>query len=122
LWKALTAAAGNDPETDDVTTWAVAIDEQWVNKSAAFTIFTGKKYQIDGSGGAVDAALKTSYTVGDEIIVHNESISTNTVRLTNTALTIKGAKGEISSSDNLVLEPGDTAHIVMKTSTTGEFV
>ena len=66
--------------------------------------------------------MATSYLVGDVITVHNESISTNTVRLTNTALTIKGASGTITSSDNLVLKPGNTAKIVMKTTVIGEFV
>ena len=122
LWKALTAAAGNDPETDDGTNWSVAINGQWINKSSAFTVFAGKSYQIDASGGAVDAPLKTAYVVGDEIIVHNESISTNLVRLTNTALTIKGPGGTVTSSDNLVLAAGDTAHLVAKTTTTLEAV
>ena len=122
LWKSLTATAANDPETDDGTNWSVAINGQWVNKSLAFTVFAGKKYQIDASGGAVDAPLKTAYVIGDEIIVHNESISTNTVRLTNTALTIKGPDGTVTSSDNLVLDPGATAHLVAKTTTILEAV
>ncbi len=122
LWRALTAAAANDPSTDTGVNWLPAIDNQWINKSAAFNIVAGKKYQIDGSGGSVDAALATSYLIGDVIIVHNESISTNTVRLTNTALTIKGAAGVIATTDNLVLSPGDTAHIVMKTTIIGELV
>lgn len=122
LWKALTATTANDPETDDGTNWAVAINGQWVNKSTAFTVFAGKKYQIDASGGSVDAPLKTAYAVGDVIIIHNESISTNLVRLTNTALTIKGVGDTITSSDNLVLEPGNTAHLVAKTTTILEAV
>ena len=122
LWKALTATAGNDPDTDAGTNWQPAVDNQWLNKSAAFNIVAGKMYQIDGSVGAVDAALATSYAVGDTITVHNESISVNTVRLTNTALTIKGAGDIITSSDNLVLAPGDTAHLVAKTTTILEVV
>ena len=70
----------------------------------------------------MDAALESSYTAGDTIIVHNESISTNQVRLTNSSLTIRGPSGTITTSDNLVLSPGDTAHIAMKTTTEGEFV
>ena len=122
LWKSLTVTVGNDPSTDDGTNWLPAIDEQWINKSAAFNIIAGKSYQIDGSSGSVDAALATSYLAGDVITVHNESISTNTVRLTNTALTIKGPTGTITSSDNLVLESGDTAHLVAKTTTILEAV
>lgn len=122
LWKALTDNTGNDPETDDGTNWRPAINGQWISKSTAFNIVSGNKYQIDASAGAVDAALSTSYEEGDSIIVHNESVSTNTVRLTNTALTLKGTGDTITTSDNLVLAPGDTPNIAMKTSTTGEFV
>lgn len=117
LWKSLISQDGNDPELDDGTNWTVAINEQWVNKSSAFTVFAGIKYQIDGSISSVDAPLKTSYSIGDEIVVGNESISTNTVRLTNSALTIKGAGDTLSPGDNLVLEPGDTVTLVAKTST-----
>ena len=112
----------NDPETDDGTNWVEAFKNPWIMKSPAFNIKAGKRYQIDASGGAVDAALAASYTIGDEIIVHNESISTNTVRLTNTALTIKGPIGTITTADNLELEPGDTVHIAMKTILIGEVV
>jgi len=122
LWKALTATAGNDPSTDDGSNWSEAITNPWINKSSGFNVLAGKRYQIDGSGGAVDAALDTSYTVGDVITVHNESISTNLVRLTNTALTIRGAGVTVTSADNLVISAGDTAVIVMKTTTIGEVV
>lgn len=123
LWKSLTAPnLNNDPDTDDGTNWANAIDEQWVNKSAAFTVFAGKSYQIDASGGSVDAALQTSYVVGDVITVHNESISTNLVRLTNTALTIKDNNGTITSADNLVLSAGNSVQLVAKTTTILEVV
>ncbi len=122
LWKALTATSGNDPSVDEGDNWIAATTNAWINKTAPFSIIANKRYQIDASGGAVDAALDTSYIAGDAIIVHNESISTSTVRLINTALTIRGPNGDITSSDNLVLEPGDTAQIAMKTTTIGELV
>lgn len=123
LWRSVIAAnLNNDPLTDDGTKWLPGFSNPWLNKSGAFTIEAGKMYQIDGSGGTVDGALKTSYVVGDVIIVHNESISTNLVRLTNTALTIKGPGGTVTSSDNLELDPGDTAHLVAKTPTILEVV
>jgi hypothetical protein len=122
LWKSLTAAAANNPETDDGTNWKEATSNPWINKSANFSILANKRYQIDGSGGAVDAALASAYVAGDVIIIHNESISTSLVRLTNTALTIKGPNSTITTADNLELTAGDTAHIVMKTTTLGEFV
>jgi len=123
LWKSLIAVnLNNDPSTDTGVNWISAMDGQWVNKSAAFPIIAGKKYQIDASGGAVDAPFAASYLVGDVIIVHNESISTNLVRLTNSTLTIKGVGDTVTSSDNLELEPGDTAHLVAKTTTILEAV
>jgi len=123
LWKSLIAVnLNNDPSTDTGVNWISAMDGQWINKSSAFPIIAGKKYQIDASGGAVDAPFEPSYLVGDVIIVHNESISTNLVRLTNSTLTIKGAGDTVTSSDNLVLEPGDTAHLVAKTTTILEVV
>jgi len=64
LWKALTATANNDPVTDSGLNWSSAINEQWINKSLAFIVFAGQEYQIDASGGAVDASLRTSYEVG----------------------------------------------------------
>ena len=117
LWRALTATSNKDPATDSGLNWLNAINEAWVNKSTAFIVFAGKSYQIDASGGAVDAALQTSYVVGDQIIVHNESISTNTVRLTNTALTIKGKGSTATSADNIVIPAGETAILIAKTTT-----
>ncbi|MCP4060775.1 MAG: hypothetical protein GY738_26530 [Pseudoalteromonas sp.] len=101
--------------------WA-ATSEQFSFKSSAFTITNNCNCSIDASGSAVDAAFLTSYAVGTVLTIHNESISTNLVRLTNTALTIRGAKGNLTPADNLVLGAGDTAKIIMKTATTGVFV
>jgi len=122
VWKAMTSQSATDPETDDGTNWLPSISVQWTNKSSAFNVLAGKKYQIDASGGAVDAPFAASYLVGDVIIVHNESISTNLVRLTNSTLTIKGVGDTVTSSDNLELAPGDTAHLVAKTTTILEVV
>lgn len=135
LWKAVAQNIAIDPMVDSGANWLPAIDgskvpeiielkdrDVWNGESAAFNVLSNRKYQIDASGAPVDAALATSYNSGDEIIVHNESVSTNPVRLTNTALTLRGPSDTISPSDNLVLSPGDTAHIAMKTTTEGEFV
>ena len=123
MWRSLIDTnLGNTPSSDDGTKWVPVVINPWIPKSAAFDVLANKKYQIDASAGAVDAPLKTAYAVGDDIQVHNESISTNTVRLTNTALTIKGPGGTITSSDNLVLEPGDTFHAAAKTTTILEVV
>lgn len=122
LWKALTATAGNDPTTDDGTNWAVAFNGQWINKSAAFTIFAGKSYQMDNSGGAMIPVFKATYAVGDPITLHNESVSTGNISITNSALTIKGPNGTIAAGTPLELEPGNSVQLVAKTTTILEVV
>ena len=117
MWVALTAEANNNPDTDDGTNWRSANNSLWLNKSAAFDISSNKKYMIDASGGTIDAALKTSYKVGDTIIVHNIQSSSNLVRLTNTALTIIAPAGTVTTSDNIVLLAGNTIQMVAKTTT-----
>lgn len=116
LWVSIAAAnTGNTPSTSPLK-WSTAVQNPWGQQAAAFTVVPGKRYSIDASGGSRDGALPTTVVIGDEIIVHNESISTNTVRLTNTALTIKGPGGTVTSSDNLVLAAGDTVHMIAKTT------
>lgn len=132
LFKAVTANTGNDPSIDSGTNWLPAINgdikgllerETWANKAADFTLAVNTKYQIDGSGGTVDATLPATIATGDFFIVHNESVSTNLVRIVNTgAYTIKGPSGTITTADNLVLEAGDTAHLVAKSITILEIV
>ncbi len=101
--------------------WA-ATSEQFSFKSSAFTITNNCSCSIDASSSAVDASFLTSYAAGTVLTIHNESISTKLVRLTNTALTIRGAKGNLTPSDNLVLKAGETVKIAMKTTTTGVFL
>lgn len=123
LWKSLVNSNLNNPPTVDAgANWEKATTNLWINKSSAFNILANKRYSIDASGGSVDAALPTTVTVGKVITVHNESVSTNTVRLTNTALTIKGPNGTVTTADNLELDAGDTAQLVAITSTILEVV
>lgn len=123
MWRSLIDLnLGNTPVTDDGTKWMPVVNDPWILKSANFTIVPNVRYMIDASGGSVDAALPASVAVGDKIIVHNESISTNLVRLTNTALTIKGPTGTVTSSDNLELDAGDTADLAAKTTLIMEVV
>lgn len=123
-WKSIqTPNVNQDPLTDDAGEyWAVSYLNKWVSNAAAFSVVRNKRYQIDASSGVVEASFKAAYEAGDELVIHNESISTNVVRITNTALTIKGINGEITPTDDLTISAGDTAYIVMKTPTEGEFV
>jgi hypothetical protein len=127
LWASQTASnTGNNPTTDDGTNWLPAVAgakipevaalDTFINKSASFTIVVGESYQIDSSGGAVNAAMPTSLVVGKIITVHNESISTNTVLLTNPSFTIKGTGGTIAPGTDLELAAGDTARLVAKST------
>ncbi len=118
-WVLLNALADITTSEPGVTADWAATPAQFAFHSSAFTITNGCNCSIDASSSAVDAAFLTSYAVGTQLVIHNESISTNLVRLTNTALTIRGSKGTITPSDNLVLEAGETVHITMKTATEG---
>jgi hypothetical protein len=133
LWASQTSAnLANSPSTNDGTNWLPAVNgakipeiislNTWINKSASFTITAGKSYLIDGSGGAVSAALPAALVVGKVIIVHNESVSTNPVLITNPAFTIKGAKGTIAAGTDLLLAAGDTVHLVAKSTAILEVV
>jgi hypothetical protein len=88
----------------------------WLLQNNNFTIVVGSKYLVDGSSNIVDIQMPATLSVGDEIIVHNESISTNKVQLVNPNFTIKGPSGTISPGTDLELAPGDTAHLAAKTS------
>jgi hypothetical protein len=113
LWASQSASnLANTPSSDSGTNWLPAINGLWKNKAANFTVIPNIKYTIDGSSSTVDGALPVSLAAGDIITAHNASDSTNLVRLTNTALTIKGPSGTVTSSDNLELGPGDTAVLV----------
>ena len=76
----------------------------------------GDKYLIDGSANIVDVQMPATLSVGDEIIVHNESISTFKVQLINPNFTIKDTGGTISPGTDIELAAGDTAHFAAKTS------
>lgn len=122
----------NDPSTDTGTNWLPAIDgtkipavialNTWINKSADFTVAVGESYQVDGSSVTVDAAMPSTLVVGNILTVHNESISTNKVQITNPSFTIKGPAGTIAAGTDMELEPGDTAKLVARSTTILEVV
>lgn len=127
LWASQTTSnLANPPSADDGTNWLPAVAgakipeiialNTWINKSSSFTITAGESYQIDASGGAINAAMPASLVVGQVITVHNESISTSTVLITNPSFTIKGTGGTIAAGTDLELAAGDTAKLVAKTT------
>lgn len=140
LWKSLVDTnLNNDPSIDLGTNWIPAVEgskipeiisiestiigaTKWLNESSSFTIAVGKSYQVDGSGGTVDVAMPATITPGDVITVHNESISTNKVQITNPNFTIKGIGQDASPGTDVELEPGDTAKLVAKNTSILELV
>lgn len=95
---------------------ASSVDKLWLPQSNNFTIVVGDKYLIDGASNIVDVQMPATLSVGDEIIVHNESISTFKVQLINPNFTIKDTGGTISPGTDIELAAGDTAHFAAKTS------
>ena len=103
--------------------WLALTGSTWKDpKTASFNIAAGNSYLVDGSSGTVDGSLPATIVTKQEFIVHNETISTNLVRVLNPNFTIKGAKGVLAPGDNLILEPGDTVKLVARSSTILEVV
>ena len=115
IWKAQTATAGNDPETDDGTNWLPAIynplDSWEVPETANFTGVKNESRQIDASSNTVDITLPT-LVAGDSFVYHNLITSTFKVQILNTGVTIKGTEGDIAAGTNLELGAGNSVQMV----------
>jgi len=130
LWKALTATAGNDPETDDGTNWIPAIDgakipevaalealNSWdIPETADFTAVASESRQIDASANTVDVTLPV-LAIGDSFIYHNLITSTFKVQILNPIETIKGKGGDIAATINMEIEPGQSVQMITKSTT-----
>ena len=130
LWKALTAAAGNDPEADNGTNWIPAIDgskiaeitalealNSWdIPKTADFTAVASESRQIDAASNTIDVTLPT-LVLGDSFIYHNLITSTFKVQILNPIETIKGKSGDITAGTNMELEPGQSVQMIAKSTT-----
>ena len=121
LKASLADVTANEPSVSG--DWIATTSSAWnAPKTADFNIVASQDYLIDGSSGAVDASLPSVIATAEEFIVHNESISTNLVRVLNPNFTIKGAGGTLSSGDNLILEAGDTVNLVARSNSILEVV
>jgi hypothetical protein len=130
LWKALTATAGNDPETDNGTNWIPAIDgakvpdiialealNSWdTPETADFTAVASESRQIDASANTIDVTLPV-LNIGDSFIYHNLITSTFKVQILNPIETIKGKGGDIATTINMEIEPGQSVQMVAKSAT-----
>lgn len=130
LWKAQTAAAGNDPETDDGTNWLPAIDGTklpeiikltWINKNADFLAVAGESYQIDASANTVDITMPI-IAIGEVFTFHNETVSTFKVQILNPSYTIKGPNGTIAATTDVELAASNSVQLVAKSTTILEIV
>lgn len=91
-------------------------------RTASFTSVLGGRYTITATATAVDATLPSALVVGSSMVFHNNANSTMTVRILNTLYTIRARSGSITTSDNLVLDPGDSAVLVAVSSNILEIV
>ena len=89
----------------------------WLLQNNNFTIVVGSKYLVDGSVNLVNCQMPATLSVGDEIIIHNESISTFKVQLVNPNFTIKGPSGTIAAGTDMELAAGNSVQMVAKTTT-----
>jgi hypothetical protein len=130
LWKALVSQAGNDPETDSGTNWIPAINgakepeiialkalNSWdIPKTANFTGVSKESRQIDASANTIDIALPV-LAIGDSFVYHNLITSTFKVQILNPIETIKGKDGDIATTVNMELEPGQSVQMAAKSTT-----
>jgi hypothetical protein len=96
--------------------WIVISNNDYDIKSSSFTIIAGERYSIDSSGGAINAAMPASLVIGQLLTVHSQTISSNTVLISNPLFTIRGASGTIPAGTDLELKAGDTAQLVAVTT------
>ena len=94
----------------------------WELKTADFNLVVGDRINATAIATAIDATLPAALVIGDELIVHNASTSTKVVQIEPNGHSIIGAGGTVTSSDTLVLELGDTAHLVAISSSVMEVV
>ena len=94
----------------------------WELAVESFTLEAGDKINATAIATMIDATLPVPIAAGDEFIVHNASTSTKVVQIEPNGHSIVGAGGTVTPSDTLVLELGDTAHLVAISSSVLEVV
>ena len=107
---------------DAVTRMQILAFLVWELKTADFTLVSGDKINATAIADPIDATLPAVLVIGDDIILHNASTSTQVVQIEPNGHSIIGAGGTVTSSDTLVLALGDTAHLVAISSSVMEVV
>ena len=113
----------------DVTTSQPGISADWAFKSGtrwrlAESSTTANKNEqvIVKSATQINITLAASVSPGDFFVIANSSESGSAIRIVNAGYTIKTVVGTIPSTDNIILERGETAHFVATSSTILEAV
>ena len=113
----------------DVTTSQPGVSADWAFKSGtrwrlAESSTTANKNEqvIVKSATQINITLAASVSPGDFFVIANSSESGSAIRIVNAGYTIKTVVGTIPSTDNIILERGETAHFVATSSTILEAV
>ena len=128
-----TTAGGNGTNEYSAFHWAEkarlnAVDLsaiRWEMKTADYTLVNGDRISVAATGGgAVTIDPPAVLVIGDFFQVHNDSESTQTVQINpQTGQTIRGAgAATVTSADNMILLPGDTAFFTAISTTVMEMV
>lgn len=113
----------------DVTTSQPGVSADWAFKSGtrwrlAESSTTANKNEqvIVKSATQINITLADSVSSGDFFVIANSSESGSAIRIVNAGYTIKTVVGTITSTDNIILARGETAHFVATSSTILEAV
>ena len=91
--------------------WRFVSGTRWVTPyTASATLAPNSQNTIIATSSAADMTLP-SLTTNDFIVLHNSPASTQTVRLMNSAYTIRGDAGSIASGNNIVMLAGEVIHL-----------
>ena len=125
------AAGGNGVNEYSALHWAEkarlnAVDLsalRWEQKTASYTMVNGDRISVEATGATATIRPPTTLVLGDFYQVHNETTSTQVVQINpQTGQTIRGAASTVTSADNLILAPGETAFMVASSTTELEMV
>lgn len=125
------AAGGNGTNEYSAYHWAEkarlnAVDLsalRWEQKTASYTMVNGDRLTVEATGATATIRPPTTLVLGDFYQVHNETTSTQTVQINpQSGQTIRGGGTTVTSADNLVLAPGETAFMVASSTTELEMV
>jgi len=106
----LANVASSEPGVSN-TDWAFANGTRWLTPyTASATLIPNSQSTIIATSAAADMSLPTLAT-NDFIVLSNSPASTQAVRLMNSAYTIRGDAGSISSGTNITLRAGEVVHL-----------